>query len=377
MAADLLSLRDTAARVVNARWSGPDGEDLVQEAWARTAVAVRDRDVDDPDAYAAATAANLVRMTGRWEARRRRWAPRLWLQPTTDGPDGAILSAEEHEAMAVALDQLPDDARHLLVAHTVHGEDTASLAATTDTTPGAVAASLARARAMLRVEYVLAFRHLPRPDVRCQRVLYAISAGDRRRQLRLSAASHVARCETCAPLISGLRDRRQAGIVALIVGRFGRLARMARVAPFRPELSAAPQASVVSALSALTAAGGLVGVLVLGTAAPPRPTVPAPRLAAPVVRVAPALKATAAHRPGKKIAISRSAASGLSLPWTKFSVSSIPKSPRIVPGAASLGSVTPINVLTTLHVSLGPSTMSNIALPLVINVTKSGKNGLP
>src|SRR5207249_2631137 len=47
---------------------------------------------------------------------------------------------------------------------------------------------------------------------------------------------------------------------------------------------------------------------------------------------------------GKKRPISRVADSGPSLPWTRFSVTMRPKSPRMVPGAASLGSVTPIIV---------------------------------
>src|SRR5438270_13958803 len=60
------------------------------------------------------------------------------------------------------------------------------------------------------------------------------------------------------------------------------------------------------------------------------------------------------QRFGKKRSISRLADSGLSLPWTRFSVSSTARSPRIVPGAASLGLVTPITVRTTLYVSSGP-----------------------
>ena len=42
--------------------------------------------------------------------------------------------------------------------------------------------------------------------------------------------------------------------------------------------------------------------------------------------------------PGKKIAISRAADSAESEPWTRFSVSSVPRSPRIVPGGG-LGGV--------------------------------------
>ena len=52
-------------------------------------------------------------------------------------------------------------------------------------------------------------------------------------------------------------------------------------------------------------------------------------------------------RSGKKIAISRAADSGESEPCTRFSVSSTPKSPRIVPGSASAGLVVPIILRTT------------------------------
>ena len=45
-----------------------------------------------------------------------------------------------------------------------------------------------------------------------------------------------------------------------------------------------------------------------------------------------------------------------SLPCTRFSVNRMPRSPRIVPGAALRGLVAPIIVRTTSHVSSGPST---------------------
>ena len=53
--------------------------------------------------------------------------------------------------------------------------------------------------------------------------------------------------------------------------------------------------------------------------------------------------------------ISRWADSSESEPCTRFSVNSVPRSPRIVPGAASRGLVAPIIVRTTFHVSSGPS----------------------
>ena len=79
---------------------------------------------------------------------------------------------------------------------------------------------------------------------------------------------------------------------------------------------------------------------------------PPPR---PGIQDTPALNVSGQSIPGKNNAISRAADSGPSLPWTRFSVSSIARSPRTVPGAASCGLVAPINVRTTFH-AFGPST---------------------
>src|SRR4051794_18352548 len=50
---------------------------------------------------------------------------------------------------------------------------------------------------------------------------------------------------------------------------------------------------------------------------------------------------------GNQIASSRSAASGLSLPWTRLAEREMPKSPRMVPGAALRPSVAPTRLRTT------------------------------
>ena len=258
----LLGLRDTAARVVHARHAGSECEDLVQEAWARAAVAVRERPVDDPNAYAAAIAANLVRIHGRREACRQRWASRLFVRPQTEAADAEVVLQEEQAAMAMALQQLPAAAKDLLVAHTVHGRDTAALAAAAGTTPGAVAAGLARARAMLRVEYLLSFRRLARPDEHCLRILYAISAGDTRRQVRLGADRHVAACSPCHALAATLRERRRpsvATIIALRLARWG--GRLSQI----DGATLGQRAGVAGGLVGM----GVAGALVLGGSASP------------------------------------------------------------------------------------------------------------
>ena len=100
--------------------------------------------------------------------------------------------------------------RTALVANEVEGANTAALAAEFGSTPGAVAAQLARARAKLRVNYLLAIRGVDLPTDRCQPVLNALSAGDRRRQRTLDAGGHLLDCEVCAGLSDPLTERRRA-----------------------------------------------------------------------------------------------------------------------------------------------------------------------
>jgi len=66
---------------------------------------------------------------------------------------------------------------------------------------------MARIRAKLRLEYLLAFRHVHLPSEQCHRVLLAISAGDTRRQRALQAGQHLLHCTTCATLSEPLSKR--------------------------------------------------------------------------------------------------------------------------------------------------------------------------
>jgi anti-sigma regulatory factor (Ser/Thr protein kinase) len=81
-------------------------------------------------------------------------------------------------------------------------------------TPGAVAAQLNRARAKLRVEYLLALEQRQPPTPHCRPVLLALSAGDRRRQRDLDAGGHLLACAWCAGLSEPLLDRRRMATVA-------------------------------------------------------------------------------------------------------------------------------------------------------------------
>ena len=58
-------------------------------------------------------------------------------------------------------------------------------------------------------------------------------------------------------------------------------------------------------------------------------------------------------------------------PCTRFSVKIVPKSPRIVPGAAERGLVVPIIARTISHVSSGPSTTSATTGLRDMNATSS------
>src|SRR5581483_3242116 len=92
---ELVSLRDEAARVVHARHRGVDGEDLVQEAWARVAAALTRHAVADPGAYTRGVAANLVRAECRRDGARERWAPRLFMRASVEPPDIDLLRREQ------------------------------------------------------------------------------------------------------------------------------------------------------------------------------------------------------------------------------------------------------------------------------------------
>jgi serine/threonine-protein kinase RsbT len=97
------------------------------------------------------------------------------------------------------------------------------MAAERGSTPGAVAARLSRARASLRVEYLLAADAIEPPTDRCRPVLRSLSSADRRRQQELDASGHLLRCPPCARLADRLFERRgrpaEDGVVRVPVSR--------------------------------------------------------------------------------------------------------------------------------------------------------------
>ena len=187
-------------------------DDLVQETLARV-MAARARLEDRAVApYAVVVARNLVTRLAVQEDRTKRHAHRLIDVDDAELPEREILKREESEALTVALAELPERDRETLLAHEVEGEGTASLARSSGTTAGAVAAQLNRTRAKLRVGYLLAYEGIDPPTDRCRPVLLALSAGDRRRQRELDAAGHLLQCGCCAALSEPLLSRgRNAG----------------------------------------------------------------------------------------------------------------------------------------------------------------------
>jgi RNA polymerase sigma factor (sigma-70 family) len=189
-------------------------EDLVQETLTRIMEAQRRLDPQALAPYAVVTARNLVASLAASETRSKRHAHRLVDPREPELPERELLRREEHQAVSTALARLPPHERDTLIAHEVKGEDTSSLAARRRSTPGAVAAQLSRARARLRVEYLLELEQAEPPTARCRPVLLALSAGDRRRQRDLDAGGHLLACAWCARLSQPLLDRRKVAAVA-------------------------------------------------------------------------------------------------------------------------------------------------------------------
>src|SRR5829696_2018582 len=208
---DLLALTPLIRRVVAARVRDPQVvDDLVQETFARLLQAGPRLDNGALAPFAVVLARNVAVSYVRGRSTETRHRHRLVDLAEPDRPEERALRQEEERAVAEGLARLPARDRSALVANEVEGADTATLAAELGSTPGAVAAQLARARAKLRVNYLLSIRGVDLPTARCRSVLNALSAGDRRRQRALDAGGHLLDCEVCASLSEPLTERRRA-----------------------------------------------------------------------------------------------------------------------------------------------------------------------
>jgi len=181
-----------------------EAEDVVQEAMTRL---LENRGRLEPSAwepYTLVSARNLLLDQDRLGEVRHRHRHRLHVPDFAASPEEQLLTSEEHEAVRRALAALPDEEAMLLSDR--YGDDEApnrSLAP-------AVAARLARARAKLRVAYLLEHTGLALPTSRCRPVLEALSTGDRRRQERLGTGRHLLSCRACATYAPALVKRQRA-----------------------------------------------------------------------------------------------------------------------------------------------------------------------
>lgn len=251
----VVDLQPLLRRVIGARVAdAATVEDLVQETLLR--VLAVDRRLDDTavEAYAVVTAQNLVRSLARSEERRQRLLPRLFDPRQPEDPAERATEHEERRALTDALAQLSRRDRDALIAHHVEGVDTATLGRQFDGTARAVSVRLARARARLRVEYLLARHPAQLPSSACKPVLLALSSGDQRRQQTLNAGQHLLSCPRCAALSQPLVQRRRPPAVAWPASALGRL-----VTRLRREVRSHPVRSGTAA--AVIVAAAVVGVI--------------------------------------------------------------------------------------------------------------------
>ena len=261
---DLLALTPLIRRVVAARVRDPQVvDDLVQETFARLLQAGPRLDDDALAPFAVVLARNVAVSFVRGRFTEARHRHRLVDLAEPDRPEERALRQEEARAVAEGLARLPARDRSALVANEVEGADTATLAAEVGSTPGAVAAQLARARAKLRVNYLLAFRGVDLPTDRCRSVLNALSAGDRRRQRALDAGGHLLDCEVCASLSEPLTERRRALAGFLPLGLAKPLEGLRAWVRNHPVQATAGTGAVVGA--------ALVAAQLLGAGPPPPP----------------------------------------------------------------------------------------------------------
>ncbi len=253
--AEASELTQAARRAAVSRGCGWNAaEDVAQETLARVLVAAVRLDPAARLPFAITTARNLAVDAFRATARDRRNQHRLLDLTDAAQPEDEVLAAERSRALSSALGGLEPAEREALVAHS-DGVSTADLAERDSTTPGAVAARLARSRARLRVDYVIALRKVQLPTMLCRPVLLAVSASDLRRQRALDTAGHLAGCPACAELIPPLAQRSSflAGIatapLVLLGAAGGRVARVSQ----HPAAQASAAVGVAGAIAAFAA----------------------------------------------------------------------------------------------------------------------------
>ena len=262
----ILELSAPIRRVIGARVHDPQViDDLVQETFVRLLQASPRLDDDALAPFAVVLARNVAVSFVRSRRIEDRHLHRLVDLREPDRPEERALQQEEAQAVAAGLASLAVRDRTALLATQLEGANTTALAEQLGATPGAVAAQLARARAKLRVNYLLAMRGIDLPTNRCRSVLNALSAGDRRRQRALDAGGHLLDCQTCAALSEPLVKRRRALAGLLPLG----LAKP--VATARGWLSDHPGPATAGTGALVVAAVVVAGILVTGPGKQERP----------------------------------------------------------------------------------------------------------
>ena len=243
-------------RYVGAHVSSRDDRDeVVQETLSRVIAAQPRLDPGVALAYSIVVARHVMadRATHETRARANRYRMIDLTQP--ERPDDVVVLSEEHAALHEALQEIPPGQRDALLAHVLHDEPVSAIAADTGVSSGAVGAQLARTRARLRVQYVLALRGVDLPTGRCMPVLLALSSGDTRRQEVLRAGHHLLTCLACSSVSEPLLRRRSAlaGILPWLgLGPLlGFLQRFIRNAP--GQAAAATGAGTVAAVALVVA----------------------------------------------------------------------------------------------------------------------------
>ena len=242
-------LEPVVRRVIAARVRGRDlVDDLVQETLTRVLAARPKLENEALIAYTVVAAQRAVSSHLRQERRRQRLEPRLADMREPESADAAALAEEERMAMRAALTHLSEEQRDALIAHDVMGVDRASLAETAGSSSGTIGVRLTRARAKLRVEYLLAFRRAYLPTQRCRPVLLAISAGDHARQAATRVGEHLLGCPTCRALSPALLEKHRplAGMWPILLARG--LWEKARAHPARAGAIGASATAVVVAV---------------------------------------------------------------------------------------------------------------------------------
>jgi RNA polymerase sigma factor (sigma-70 family) len=256
----VVELLPVLRRVVGARIKDPHTvDDLVQETIARLMSSSSRVDPDKLHHYAAVTARHVVASYAERNDRARDRSHLLAEAVDAEPPSDGLLRQEDRGFVSAALAQLPVGDQNLLVAHEVYGADTSTMAAEQGSTPGAVAARLSRARASLRVEYLLVAEGVEPPTDRCRPVLRALSNRDRRRQRELDADVHLLECTTCAQLADRLFERRgrpdEDGAVRVSVSRDADVVtarQQGREAAARAGFSASDQTAIATAISEIS-----------------------------------------------------------------------------------------------------------------------------